>query len=227
MRGLVLLCLLALAGCAVTAPGVSVTSAPSPSATVAERAAKVTATHTSSGSPGVQPREATPSAGPSPSPTPSLALPFATYLGDSITASVWPVDQRYQTQVTTAEHLQGSDVVATIGWTTENALTTYAASPHSVMGDQLVVVELGTNDVLGAEDFTQWSGEYHSLMLTVRQRNPWSRLICLSPWHTNDAHEQAYSWVIAQECAHMSGRYVPLEWIYDTPGTQTSSTNLQ
>ncbi|MDP9028153.1 MAG: SGNH/GDSL hydrolase family protein [Actinomycetota bacterium] len=88
-------------------------------------------------------------------------------------------------------------------------------------GDDLVVVELGTNDVrrgLGAS----FAATYGSLLRRVVQESPRAVLLCLEPWGPQ-AQAAAYSATIDRLCRAAGGTAVPISGIYSAPGNRANA----
>lgn len=86
--------------------------------------------------------------------------------------------------------------------------TAVEATPEvSRAGDDfgLVVVELGTNDVIKSDPAT-FAADYKALIASIRATSPAAPMVCLGAWNSA-AKAKAFDQVIETECAAAGGKY--------------------
>lgn len=103
-------------------------------------------------------------------------------------------------------------VVATNGQTTGDAL-----SREYPANQDLVFVELGTNDVGRSTPLDEFARTYASLLSGVLEASPRAQIICLSPWNSVERSAE-YAAAIDEACVAVGGRTTSISQIYTTQG---------
>lgn len=139
-----------------------------------------------------------------------VGAPRIVFIGDSLTEGAFATrqDADYVVRVTYALHATQEDTQGHYGWTVANTITSLIA--HPAPSADIVVVELGTNDV-GSTPVDLFSRQYAQLLSLIRETQPANaRWACLSTWR-DPSSSGAYDSVIQSECP---GTYVPIGQFY-------------
>jgi acyl-CoA thioesterase I len=135
------------------------------------------------------------------------------FVGDSLRAGFFATRQSLSYPELVAKHLRREHHTTTVLDATKIATTgdgfrrvaSVKAVPSSA---DLVVVELGTNDVVKTP-LSDFRRDYRHLLALIRRTSPAARLLCLSVWQGGqsvDPERSPYNAVIASECR--TGVYV-------------------
>ncbi|TSD96220.1 SGNH/GDSL hydrolase family protein [Gordonia rubripertincta] len=140
------------------------------------------------------------------------------YLGDSITrgsgASSYADSYRERITATAKQAYPVTEQVVAQGGA---RLAEVAAVAAPVAAADIVVIQLGTNDLLAPPTPTDlFSRQYRDLMISVRQVNPTSAVICAGLWRPS-SKARHYDRVIQDECSASRSRFVPLSDLFDNP----------
>ncbi|MBO0708793.1 MAG: hypothetical protein J2P44_10545 [Candidatus Dormibacteraeota bacterium] len=90
----------------------------------------------------------------------------------------------------------------------------------------LIVVDIVTNDFLYDTPAASYEAQYTALLQKLRRSSPRAGFVCLGDWGpigaVDQAGETAYSFdqVVAATCNAFDGVYVPINQIYDVPGAR-------
>jgi acyl-CoA thioesterase-1 len=88
-------------------------------------------------------------------------------------------------------------------------------------GDDLIVVELGTNDVK-RHTGASFAATYRSLLRRLAQESPRAVLLCLEPWGPQ-APVAAYSATIERLCREAGGKAASISGIYSTAANRAKA----
>lgn len=91
-------------------------------------------------------------------------------------------------------------------------------------GATLAVIEVGTND-FGKTPLGGFRQQYDSLLDRVAAKSPGVRFLCMGIWRTANATVAnipgaGYDAEIKESCEERRGHYLPLQPIYDAPGSR-------
>ncbi len=169
-----------------------------------------------------------PSATPTPTPTPSpTPTPTSTLLpvprdddgtarvlitGDSLAAGFFATTEAQGFSALVADAL-GPVELTTVS-RTHQTLTTVAGITDVPPDLDLVVIELGTNDVGIPTPLADFETDYADLVTRVRASSPDAALVCAGTWTGDGA---PYDEVVARVCAGGGGRYISLAELYADP----------
>lgn len=150
------------------------------------------------------------------------------FVGASITRGwyVTSVQDSYPAvaaRVIAGEHRRPVDwkVTALPGAPTSQALTW--AFPTD---QDLIVVDIVTDDFLYGTRLATFESEYTDLLQKLRRGSPRAGFVCVGDWGdigaVDEAGETAYSFdqIVAATCNAFNGIYVPIDQIYTVPGTR-------
>jgi hypothetical protein len=90
----------------------------------------------------------------------------------------------------------------------------------------LIVVDIVTDDFLYATSLATFESQYTDLLQKVRRGSPRAGFVCVGDWGPIGAVDQAgktaYSFdqIVAATCDAFDGVYVPIDQIYDVPGAR-------
>lgn len=90
----------------------------------------------------------------------------------------------------------------------------------------LIVVDIVTDDFLYGTPLATYETEYTGLLRKLRQGSPRAGFVCVGDWGSigavNQAGVTAYSFdqIVAATCIAFDGVYVPINQIYEVPGTR-------
>lgn len=87
-------------------------------------------------------------------------------------------------------------------------------------GHDLLVVELGTNDVYKSTP-DAFSVDYPKFLDAVRKESPKAALVCAGVWKSGSPAGLSIDQVIEVECEQRGGRFVPLAAYYADPANQS------
>lgn len=74
-------------------------------------------------------------------------------------------------------------------------------------GVELAIIELGTNDVGAGTPLEDFSGQYRSLVTSIRAASPFAEIVCLGTWTGwGDDYDEA----VENACATVDGTTIPL-----------------
>jgi lysophospholipase L1-like esterase len=114
---------------------------------------------------------------------------LSTFLGDSITVGLFAThwSSTYVAQVEQYRPAGSYTSIAAPGATASPDGSPYGPSildyvPRIPSQSTLVVVEIGTNDLLTGRHDEQFSTDYTALIARVREQAPGAHLLCLGPW---------------------------------------------
>lgn len=105
-------------------------------------------------------------------------------------------------------------VEATAGQTVAAALRRDIPS-----GADLVLVQLGTNDVGGRTEPAKFEATYREYLGMVLAASPDSKVICITPWNTA-ARSTAYTAAITAVCGEVGATVMDIAPIYSRPDTR-------
>ncbi|QMT02586.1 SGNH/GDSL hydrolase family protein [Gordonia jinghuaiqii] len=137
------------------------------------------------------------------------------YLGDSITrgsgAATYADSFREVATATMKQALATDDHSVAKGGA---RLAQVAAMATPVVPAELVVIELGTNDLLAPPTpIDEFRRQYRDLIGAVRAVNPSAAVVCMGVWRPPSKAEP-YDSVIADECGSARSRYLPLSDLF-------------
>lgn len=137
------------------------------------------------------------------------------FAGDSITVGAFATsdDRNFRGLVTAALSAGGPVKDTRIG---DSGLTTAEVLPEVAgAGDgfDLVVVELGTNDVAESTP-EQFAVDYPAMLDALRQRSPDALLVCAGPWGGPNDERRRDEGIVAKACTERGGRFVGLVDLY-------------
>src|SRR5690348_14522229 len=140
------------------------------------------------------------------------------FVGDSLTEGAFALDVAHSYAVLTASVLHVSYAVQSQYGVTAvyTAGEMQANSGLAVPADaQVVVIELGTNDVFASgETLAQFRTAYDYILTRVHHDAPQAKFVCLGTWRT-PAQGGSYDAVIESDCASLvGGAYVALGNLY-------------
>ncbi|GLZ51766.1 SGNH/GDSL hydrolase family protein [Actinomycetospora sp. NBRC 106378] len=89
-------------------------------------------------------------------------------------------------------------------------------------GQDVVLVELGTNDIGRRTPAIDFRARYAALLDRAREGSPAAALVCLGTWAGDGGSSGGadYDTIISSLCAERAGRFVDLGPIYRAPGTR-------
>ena len=149
------------------------------------------------------------------------------FAGDSITTGSYTTSEgtAFRNVVTDALSAAGPVAPSTAG---AFALTTQQVLPDVLDDDNaydLVVVELGTNDVLDT-DLPTFRHQYPAFLSAVRERSPDAVLLCAGVWE-DGVPSVVFDVVIRTACEQADGRFVALKPLYDDPANRGPAGELR
>ncbi|MEO5317577.1 SGNH/GDSL hydrolase family protein [Arthrobacter sp. CC3] len=129
------------------------------------------------------------------------------FAGDSLTAGYATTAPALAFRELVAAELGKTGAVAQTvagkpGQTTAEAAPEVAAAGADF---NLVVVELGTNDVIKSNPAT-FTTDYKALLASIRAKSPTAPMVCLGGWNSA-AKAKAFDAVIESECTAAGGKY--------------------
>lgn len=93
-------------------------------------------------------------------------------------------------------------------------------------GQDLVVIDIVTNDFLRSTPMSSFEASFTALLQKLRQGSPKAGFVCLGDWGkiggVDLRGESAYSFdqIVSTTCRAFSGIYVPINQIFDLPGAR-------
>jgi lysophospholipase L1-like esterase len=137
-----------------------------------------------------------------------------TYVGDSLDAGLYATERKlgFHPLMVDAWRADGpvSDTpLNSLGGTTERALR----NSDLPRGQQLIVVELGTNDVVRT-DHRAFRRDYGQLVDRLREASPEAGLLCVGPWRPRDTAER-FDVIIKDICEGNGGVFRSLSDLYE------------
>lgn len=130
-----------------------------------------------------------------------------TYLGDSLTAGLHAIAENESFRALTTSTLADGGPVEEhaeqlVGGTVRQTLD---GNPEFPTGQDIYVVELGTNDI-NSVDYRTFQREFGGMLDRVRTASPDAALVCLGTWRPEDRGRD-YDLVIRSACESHDGRY--------------------
>lgn len=141
------------------------------------------------------------------------------FLGDSLSADSYSTTRElgWTSLVTSGLAAYGNverTVEATSGQTVADALRRTIPA-----GADLVLVQLGTNDVGGRTEPAKFEATYREYLGKARAASPDSQVICITPWNTA-ARSTAYTAAITTVCSEAGATVMDIAPIYNRPDTR-------
>lgn len=150
------------------------------------------------------------------------------FAGDSLTAGAFAFSGKESFRgIVTSTLEEGGDVEATrIG---DSGLTTAEVFPQVASageGYNLVIVELGTNDVTRSTP-RAFADDYRRFLDAIRDHSPDAVLLCTGIWGADSSQVRGMDVAVQRECTARGGGYVPLSSIYQDEGNRGPAGTLR
>ncbi len=150
------------------------------------------------------------------------------FVGASVTRG-WYVTSIRDAYPAVAAHIIVGEHGRPVDWNVTalpGAPTARALSWSFPTDQDLIVVDIVTNDFLYGTPLSMYETEYTELLQKLRRGSPRAGFVCLGDWGpigaVDEAGQTAYSFdqIVAATCNAFNGVYVPINQLYDVPGTR-------
>ncbi|MDZ7930489.1 MAG: SGNH/GDSL hydrolase family protein [Rhodococcus sp. (in: high G+C Gram-positive bacteria)] len=137
----------------------------------------------------------------------------ALFIGDSLTAGLYASSesQGFRSQMVAALE-QSGPVELSLGQRIGGTVGEISEITNIGSGNQLAVVELGTND-FGKTDLDVFEAQYARLLDAIRATSPDAALVCAGVWQAR-YYGGPFDAIIARQCAEHGGKYRVLNDLY-------------